>query len=187
MSFYATICMFLNSLLSNGLGSSPFFVVTDDEGGMMAGRSKTAQAAYDLAEPVAAQMGYDLVDAEYKKEGQYTFLRLFIDKKGGVGIEDCEAFSQQIDPILDEKLKHDADYFEVSSPGLTRPLQERRDYDRYSGEQADVSLFAEIDGMKQFTGKIEETTDEGIVFEIDGRKITVGYKDISKAVRHIEF
>ena len=87
----------------------------------MGKRSKIAQEAYDIAFPVAEQMGYDLVDAEYKKEGKDVFLRLFIDKRGGVSIDDCEAFTRTIDPIFDEKLKHDADYFEVSSPGLLRP------------------------------------------------------------------
>ena len=153
----------------------------------MAKRSKTAQAAFDLAEPVANQMGFDLVDAEYKKEGQYTFLRLFIDKKGGIGIEDCELFSQTIDPVFDEKLKHDADYFEVSSPGLTRPLETDRDYKRYEGELIDVSLFKEQDGLKQFTGKIASVSESDVTFEVEEETITVEYKDISKAVRHIDF
>ena len=63
----------------------------------MAKRSKTAQEAYDIAKPEAEKMGYDLVDAEYKKEGQSMFLRLFIDRKGGISIDDCEAFSKTRD------------------------------------------------------------------------------------------
>ena len=157
----------------------------------MAKRSKTAQAAYDIAEPVAAQMGYDLVDAEYKKEGQSTFLRLFIDKKGGINVDDCEEFSRVIDEIFDEKLDHDADFFEVSSPGLTRPLSDERDYVRYEGEKIDVNLFSEVDGVKSFTGTIKSSSKEGVVFVIEDKKetkeLTVEYKNISKAVRHIEF
>lgn len=154
----------------------------------MAKRSKTAQAAFDIAEPVAQRMGYDLVDAEYKKEGQSTFLRLFIDKKGGLNIDDCEIFSREIDPILDEQLKHDADYFEVSSPGLTRPLSEKRDYERYEGEKIDISLFAEKNGMKSITGVIGPCTDECVsIIPEDGEAVEIAFKEISKAVRHIDF
>lgn len=154
----------------------------------MAKRSKIAQAAYDLALPVANEMGYDLVDAEYKKEGQDMFLRLFIDKKGGLGINDCEAFSQAIDPILDEKLTHDADYFEVSSPGLTRPLSDSADYRRYEGEMVDVSLFKSIDGIKNFTATIKCSSEESVTLVLeDGQEKEITYSDISKAVRHIDW
>lgn len=157
----------------------------------MAKRSKIAQAAFDIAKPVAEDMGLELVDAEYKKEGQSLFLRLFVDKKGGLDIDDCENFSRIIDPILDEQLKHDADYFEVSSPGLTRPLEEVADFKRYQDEQIDVSLFKEIDGVKNFTGTILELDDEKIVFEYQDKKetktATLKYDEIAKAVRHIEF
>ncbi|MBO4243339.1 MAG: ribosome maturation factor RimP [Clostridiales bacterium] len=154
----------------------------------MAKRSKIAQAAFDIAEPVAREMGLDLVDAEYKKEGQSLFLRLFIDKKGGLGIDDCENFSRTIDPILDEKLSHDADYFEVSSPGLTRPLSDPADYRRYEGEVLDVSLFREQNGTKNVTGIIFGSDEEKVILQTeDGEKQEILYKDISKAVRHIDF
>jgi len=154
----------------------------------MAKRSKIAQAAFDIAEPVAREMGLDLVDAEYKKEGQSLFLRLFIDKKGGLGIDDCENFSRTIDPILDEKLAHDADYFEVSSPGLTRPLSGPADYRRYEGEKLDVSLFKELNGTKSITGVIAGSDDEKVTLKTeDGETVDISYQDISKAVRHIDF
>ena len=155
----------------------------------MAKRSKTAQEAYDIAKPEAEKMGFDLVDAEYKKEGQGMFLRLFIDRKGGISIDDCEAFSRIIDPILDEKLKCDADYFEVSSPGLTRPLDDISDYVRYEGEKIDVKLFkADGSGSKSFTGTIVGTGEGKVIFEKeDGSTAEYVLSDISKAVRHIDF
>ena len=155
----------------------------------MARRSKTAQEAYDIAKPEAEKMGYDLVDAEYKKEGQGMFLRLFIDKRGGIGIDDCEAFSKVIDPILDEKLKCDADFFEVSSPGLTRPLDDISAYIRYQGEKIDVKLFkADESGTKSFTGSIVSAEDGRVVFEKeDGTTSEYLLTDISKAVRHLDF
>ena len=155
----------------------------------MAKRSKTAQEAFDIAQPEAAKMGFDLVDAEYKKEGQGMFLRLFIDRKGGISIDDCEAFSKVIDPIFDEKLKCDADFFEVSSPGLTRPLDEISDYIRYEGEKIDVKLFAADEtGSKSFMGKILSAADGKVTFEReDGTTTELALTDISKAVRHIDF
>ena len=125
----------------NGLSKSVFCVLRED---LMAKRSKIAQAAFDIAAPEAEKLGLELVDAEYKKEGQSTFLRLFIDKKGGLDIDDCEKFSRIIDPILDEKVHHDADYFEVSSPGLTRPLTEKADFVRYSDEKIDNILKSQL-------------------------------------------
>lgn len=157
----------------------------------MAKRSKIAQAAYDIAKPEAEKLGLELVDAEFKKEGTKTFLRLFIDKKGGLQIDDCETFSRLIDPILDEQLKHDADYFEVSSPGLTRPLTEASDFRRYQDEKIEVSLFKETNGVKSFLGRILEVTDETVVFEYEEAKETkkteLKYEEIARAVRHIEF
>lgn len=155
----------------------------------MAKRSKVAQEAFDIAFPVAQQMGFDLVDAEYKKEGQDMFLRLFIDKKGGVGIDDCENFSKAIDPIFDEKLNADPDYFEVSSPGLTRPLTEMTDFVRYAGEKIDVKLFKALeDGSKSFTGVSKPSEDGVLIFEKeDGTLVEVALENISKAVRHIDF
>lgn len=154
----------------------------------MAKRSKIAEQAFLIAEPIAESMGLDLVDAEYKKEGQSIFLRLFIDKKGGLDIDDCEEFSRTIDPIFDEKLEHDADYFEVSSPGLTRPLSSSRDYKRYEGEKLDVSLFAELNGVKNFEGVIKDSNETSVTFALeDDSELTIEYKDISKAVRHIDF
>lgn len=154
----------------------------------MGKRSKIAQEAYDIAYPVAEQMGYDLVDAVYKKEGKDVFLRLFIDKRGGVSIDDCESFTRTIDPIFDEKLKHDADYFEVSSPGLLRPLETRSDYLRYMDETLEISLFAEKDGLKQFNGKTLDADESGVTIEVEGGgEIRLEYKEIAKAVRHIEF
>lgn len=142
-------------------------------------RSKTASLVFDLIEPIAKEQGYDLVDTEYKKEGPSTFLRVFIDKKGGVDLDDCEKFSTLIDPIIDKNVKHDADYFEVSSPGLLRPLTELRDFIRYKGELIDVSLFE----GEAFTDRIEDVKESMIVMT----EHEIELKKISKAVRHIEF
>ena len=155
-------------------------------------RSKIAQHVYDVALPVATEMGLDLVDVEYKKEGQKTFLRLFIDKKGGVDLDDCEAFHNTVEPMIDEQVTEaDEDYFEVSSPGLTRPLTSISDYIRYEGEKLDVKLFKEPEegAPKTFTAAYTVEQDDkdatGTIIFDNGVKATL--KDIAKAVRHIEF
>ena len=148
----------------------------------MAKRSKIAQQAYDVAFPVAEQMGLDLVDCEYKKEGQKVFLRLYIDKKGGVSLDDCEAFHNEVEPMIDEQVKEaDEDFFEVSSPGLTRPLQDIKDYIRYEGEQLDVTMYS--GEPKKFTADYEVKEDR-IVFT---NGVEAELKDIAKAVRHLDF
>jgi len=146
----------------------------------VAKRSKIAQQAYDVALPVAEQQGLDLVDCEYKKEGQKTYLRLFIDKKGGVSLDDCEAFHVAVEPLIDANVEADEDYFEVSSPGLTRPLEEISDYIRYEGELLDVTMYKE---PKKFTAGYKVEGDE-ILFD---NGVAAKLQDIAKAVRHIDF
>jgi len=149
--------------------------------------SKTAQAAFDIAAPIAEDMGFELVDCEYVKEGKSLYLRLYIDKKGGICIDDCESFSRAVDPVFDEKLTSDADFFEVSSPGLTRPLVDMKDFRRYEGESIDVSLYQEVNGTKSFTGKIACSDEDTVTFDTPQGSIKLALKDMAKAVRHIEF
>ena len=153
----------------------------------MAGRSKVAQEAFELSEPIVKEMGFDLVDCEYKKEGQYYFLRLFIDKRGGISIEDCEAVSHAVDAVLDEKLHADPDYFEVSSPGATRPFASLSDYVRHQGEEIEVSLFAPIDGSKKLEGVIESATEEELVLAVGDTTVRLEWSQIAKAQRTIRF
>ena len=146
----------------------------------MAKRSKIAQQAYDIALPVAEEQGVDLIDCEYKKEGQKLFLRLYIDKRGGVTLDDCEKFHNAVEPLIDEGTDADEDFFEVSSPGLTRPLTELSDYVRYEGEQLDVTRYVE---PKKFTAGYKVTGDK---IEFDNG-VTCGLEDIAKAVRHLDY
>ena len=154
----------------------------------MAKRSKIAQEAFDLAEPLVSEMGFDLVDCSYVKESRGMVLTLYIDKRGGIGIDDCETVSRAIDPVFDAQSSIDPDFFEVSSPGLTRPLETEKDYNRYAGEKADVSLYKPMEGKKSFTAEITGAEDSKATFVFDnGDEITLGLDEIAKAVRHIDF
>jgi len=153
----------------------------------MSDRSRVAQQAFDLALPVVEGMGFDLVDAEYKKEGSYYFLRLFIDKRGGISIEDCELVSRAIDPVFDKQLHESPDYFEVSSPGLTRPLVTPSDFSRHEGEEVEVSFYAAINGTKNLTGIIVKASQEAVVFASGDEKLEVRFEQIASAKRTINF
>ena len=154
----------------------------------MAKRSKVAQEAFELAEPVVTELGFDLVDCSYVKEARGMVLTLYIDKKGGIGIDDCETVSRAVDPVIDESSSIDPDFFEVSSPGLTRPLETDKDYNRYSGEKADITLYKPLEGKKSFTAVIKGAESGKATFVFDnGEELTLALEEIAKAVRHIEF
>jgi len=117
--------------------------------------SAVTERVSEIAIPKIEALGLEYIDCEYKKEGSQWVLRLYIDKKGGVGLDDCEAVSRSVEEALDAEDPVPTAYtFEVSSPGLDRPLKTDRDYERYEGEDVEVSLYAARDGKKKFTGKL---------------------------------
>jgi len=121
------------------------------------------EKAMSLALPICEAQGVTLWDVEFKKEGPDWFLRFFIDKEGGVGIEDCERFSRAIDPVLDEADPIEQSYvLEVSSPGVERVLKKPEHFDRFIGEQVEMKLFKAVDGKKVFKGRLL-SFDNGVV------------------------
>ena len=117
--------------------------------------NRIAQQVWDLAQPVAAAQGVELWDVTYTKEAGQWFLRVYIDKPEGVGINDCEAFSRAFDPILDEADPIEGSYtFEVSSAGAERELKRPSDFVRFLGSQVELKLYKGVDGSKTFTGKL---------------------------------
>ena len=117
----------------------------------------------ELFAPVAEETGFELVDAEFVKEGQNWYVRAYIDKAGGVTINDCELFSRKIEKLLDEKDPIAQTYIlEVSSPGLDRALKKDADFAKYSGKTVDVKLYKAKDGAKAFQGALIGLTD-GVV------------------------
>lgn len=135
----------------------------------MGGGTRIADEAAALAQPVLEALGYELVDVEYKKEGAEWYLRFFIDKPGGVGIDDCQAASKAIDPLLDERMDIPGRYsLEVSSPGLERPFRSERDYLRNLGAPVEVSLFQAKDGRKKAEGTLLGFEDGKARIGLDG-------------------
>ncbi len=119
-----------------------------------------------LTEPAVAQMGFFLVDVEYKPEGGKKVLRLFIDKEGGrISLDDCETVSRQIEKLLanselEARLLRDSYLLEVSSPGADRVLKKEREFLHFRGREVSVSLKAPINGQYQLEGLLEEVTPE---------------------------
>ena len=132
--------------------------------------------------PVVEQAGLELVDVEYTKEGGRWYLRIFIDKPEGITHEDCCYVSEQIDPLLDEKVPMSQAYtLEVSSPGIERPLKKLADFQRFAGKEAVISTFMAIDGRKKFTGTLKGVREHYIIVEIDNIEQEIALEQIASA------
>ncbi len=135
----------------------------------------------ELVMPIIERFGYELWDVEYVKEGSDYYLRIYADKEGGFTVDDCEAVSRAIDPLLDEEdFISDAYILEVSSPGLTRKLVKDRDFDRSIGRLIRINLYKAVDGEKSFVGNLKEYDNENLTVEITADNIvTIPRNNIS--------
>lgn len=132
--------------------------------------------------PVLAEMDIELVDIQYIKEGGRWFLRVFIDKPGGIGLEDCQNVSHSIDPLLDEKDPIPHPYtLEVSSPGLDRPLKKLADFKRFIGEMINLATFVPVENRRKFKGKLIEANEYSVTLEVDGNSISISMEQIASA------
>ena len=126
----------------------------------------------ELILPVLSVFGFELCDTEFVKEGNEYYLRAFIEKEGGITLNDCVDVSRKMNDILDRENFVDVPYtFEVSSPGLSRPFKKDRDFERNIGKDVDLSTYEPIDGAKEFTGVLES---------FDAESITLLYPDTGK-------
>ncbi|MFO7294566.1 MAG: ribosome maturation factor RimP [Caldicoprobacter sp.] len=120
----------------------------------------------ELARPILEELKYELVDIEYKKEGGSWFLRFYIDKPGGITLDDCQIFSERIGELLDhhDPIPHRY-YLEVSSPGLDRPLKKDEDFERYKGHRVCVKLYKSVNGEKNYYGQLVGLKDGNVVIQ----------------------
>lgn len=122
---------------------------------------KVTDIVEELASPILDDLQLELVDVEYSKEGKDWFLRVFIDKPGGIDIEECGVVSERLGEKLDEVDPITHNYFlEVSSPGAERPLKKAADFENSIGKQVNVKTYEPIDGIKEFEGKLIEFNGE---------------------------
>ena len=115
-----------------------------------------------LCQRLADKMNYELVDAELVKEGPGRYLRIYIDRPGGISLDELEAYHREIQPQLE---RVDYDFLEVCSPGLDRPLKKERDFERALGQKVEVRLFKPLDGKKLFEGALRAWNAETVTIE----------------------
>ncbi|MCL2811667.1 MAG: ribosome maturation factor RimP [Clostridia bacterium] len=140
----------------------------------MAGKKGDLQG---ICQALADAMGYELVEAGIEKENTGRYLRVYIDKPGGVSLNDCEAYHRVAQP----KLEHiDYDFLEISSPGIDRPLKTQRDFDKHTGQDVVIKLFKAIDKRKEFQGKLTGLEDGEIVIQMpDGAQMRFAQREVA--------
>ena len=151
--------------------------------------NKFLDRAVELAQPILEQNGCELVDAEFKKEGQDKILRLKIERlEGRVSLDDCAEVNRALSEKLDEIDDGQENYIlEISSPGVNRPLNKERDYIRFAGSKVDVSLYEAMDGRKKFTCVLEGYEKGVFLFSIDGDALKVAQDKVGKINLHFDF
>ena len=150
----------------------------------MTKRESYEQKTEEILNPIVEEYGFELVDVEYVKEGSTWYLRAYIDKPGGICIDDCEAVSRRLSDILDEKdYIEDAYILEVSSPGLGRPLRKEKDFRRSLGEEVEVRTYRMIEKQKEFTGILKEYDEKTVTIEEDGGNVRIFEKSDIALIR----
>lgn len=128
----------------------------------------TVDKVYELAKPLADEIGVDIWDIRFEKEGSNWYLRVFIDKEGGVFIEDCEALSRPLNKLLDETDPISQSYiFEVCSTGLGRELKKPEHFEKFIGSEVKVRLIRAADNIKEFIGILLEYNKDAITLQLD--------------------
>ncbi len=147
------------------------------------------ESVFEICKPITDKLGLSIYDIEYVKEGPDYYLRIFIDKKGGVGINDCENVSHELDPLLDKAdIIKESYYLEVSSVGLDRPLKTEKDFNRFMGEKIEIKLYKPIGKKRELVGKlIEYNNGDFSILTDDNQKIQLNIKDTGLIRPWIEF
>lgn len=151
------------------------------------GKAPVTQSVIELIEPGLLAKGLELVDVEFKKEGKNWVLRVFIDKEGGVTLEDCQKISRLAGDLIEvEEVIEPAYTMEVSSPGLNRVLKKEKDFIKFSGKKICVQCHAPLNGRKKFTGILTDFKNQLIHLEMDGQLQTISINRVAKANLVIE-
>ena len=149
---------------------------------------KVTDLVAGFAKPVVEAHGCELWDVEYVREGSEYFLRLYLDKEGGVDINDCEAVSRAMDPILDEKDPIQGSYhFEVCSAGLERTLKRPADFERFMGENITVKLYRPRNGLKEIPCVLRGYEDGKVTVQAGKETITFEKPEVALVRLRVEF
>ena len=141
-----------------------------------------------LIQPILERMNFELVDIEYVKEGSIFYLRAYIDKEGGITVNDCEAVAREMNILLDEKDFISESYtFEVSSPGLGRPLKKEKDYVRNMGKEVEIRTYRAINRNKEFYGLLTAYDKDSVTIDAEGEVIRFERADIALIRQAVHF
>jgi ribosome maturation factor RimP len=161
----------------------------DKISGRVSSISKKAEQAVEAAvAPIIAENGYEYVGIEVKKAADAVELIIYIDKEGGVGLDDCEKISHLVDPVIDALDPIESSYYLcVSSPGLDRPLKTPKDFERSIGKIVDVGLYKAVDKKKGFVGVLKAYDQDGFVVDAGGKDMTFKYAETAIVRLHVDF
>lgn len=137
---------------------------------------------WDLFEPVVRGMGYELVEIEYLPNPKHGVLRLYIDREGGVQLDDCSEVSHQVSALLDVEDPLPGRFnLEISSPGMDRPLRKLEDFRRFTGEMVKLKTSMPLDGQRNFKGRLVSIEGDELVLEYDNKQVRVPHAAIDNA------
>ena len=154
----------------------------------MGKKENIEEKTWELLKAPAAELGLLPVDAEYVKNGSEYQLLIYIDKEGGVTIDDCEALSRALDPIMDrEDYIADAYTMIVSSPGLGRAIRRPRDFIFARGKEVDVRLYKQTDGVKEFTGILTDSDKDSVTIRFEDKDLSFQKKDVAAIHLTVDF
>lgn len=147
----------------------------------MSKKEEYERKAEAMVLPIVEEHGFELVDVEYVKEGGNWYLRAYIDKEGGIAVDDCEVVSRAFGNMLDEKdFIEDSYILEVSSPGLGRPLKKEKDYVRSMGKELEIRTYRAIDRQKEFFGVLSAYDENSVTITMeDGSEQTFEKSEIA--------
>ncbi len=146
------------------------------------------QRVRTIAEPILSEEGMELLEVEYRRESRGWILRLYIDKQGGVTLDDCTRVSREVGRNLDvEDFIPSAYTLEISSPGLTRPLKTAKDFLRYRNRLVHVKTLSPVENRSHFSGRLLGISEKGIEIEADGQIFQILLSNVSKANLEVEW
>ena len=138
--------------------------------------------------PILERLNFELVDVEYVKEGGIYYLRAYIDKEGGITVNDCETVAREMNDLLDkEDFIPDSYTFEVSSPGLGRPLKKEKDYVRNMGKEVEIRTYRAINRSKEFYGLLTAYDADSVTIDAEGEMMQFDRKDIALIRQAVHF
>lgn len=138
--------------------------------------------------PILERLQFELVDVEYVKEGSIYYLRAYIDKEGGITVNDCEVVAREMNDLLDKEDFIPESYtFEVSSPGLGRPLKKEKDYVRNMGKEVEIRTYRAINRNKEFYGLLTAYDHDSVTIDADGKEMRFEKSDIALIRQAVHF